>query len=1110
MSESPFRGIQPSQWLASNTLSFAILDRFPVSDGHTLVIPHRLVPDWWSCTDEERRSLMDLVDTVRGIIDSQFAPTGYNIGFNIGASAGQTVAHMHVHVIPRYDGDMTDPRGGVRHVIPERGNYLVPATRQGSPTLVTPQNGQMRKALVESLSKPDLDRVDLLVSFVQRSGLDLMGVHLDAALARGAHLRVLTTDYLGITDPAALGFLVDRLTDVRSATGQGELEVRVFSDQSQSFHPKAYLFTRSTDGTGVALVGSSNLSRSALEHGIEWNLETTGVAGLRAEFNKLWNDPRSQPLNQTWLSQYQARRTTTWLTAPSGSTQDIDEAIDLEGPPTATGIQRDALDALERARSQGFQAGLVVMATGLGKTWLAAFDSTRPVFRRVLFVAHREEILQQSRDVFRRLRPDGQLTMFVADERQLDGDVVFASIQSLSRHIDDVDPQAFDYVVVDEFHHADAPTYRRVLSHLRPRFLLGLTATPERSDRADLLALCGDNLVFECDLVEGIKQGLLSPFAYRAIRDVADYEEIPWRSGRFETEALSERLETQARVAQVLDEWHRLDSVPRRALGFCCSISHADFMADAFRRSGIRAAAVHSGSTSAPRSIALDQLEQRELEVIFTVDLFNEGVDVPALDTILMLRPTESPVVFLQQLGRGLRRHPGKDRLDVIDLVGNHRGFLLKARVLAELGGMRELTHRDALEVLGHGDVELPRGCSIVVETEVIDVLRSLLPRISGGARRRQQLRDWAEAHEGRRPTALEYSVLVDGAVPSGGKGWFGALLDAGLLNADEEQVIASELGGFLLEIEKGHYTKSFKLVTLQALLNAHKLVGGMPLADLAAGSWWLIQRDRRLRNDIVDAARQFSNPRQPGEREWFMYWRRNPIAAWLGENLRTADVVWFALDDQWFVPTFDVPEHLADAFTALTAEIVEYRLHRYLATKGRLDLGEHRLVRRADQVLDAKFMVETVEVGQSVVIESAGGARGGPSARNVDYVEGLDLILRRLGEVNASLTDIYLDTAAVRDLPSEMRRVHPGQTFPIDLADHDLEDLRRRTLRSMTRAGRREASVGGGNPRKRLRMVIDVGDWSDADLADWLAEGTSSGVGPVPLAEGGMAGPSS
>jgi hypothetical protein len=692
--------------------------------------------------------------------------------------------------------------------------------------------------------------------------------------------------------------------------------------------------------------------------------------------------------------------------------------------------------------------------------------------------------------------------MFIADERRLDGDVVFASIQSLSRHIDDLDPQAFDYVVVDEFHHADAPTYRRVLSHLRPRFLLGLTATPERSDRADLLALCADNLVFECDLIEGIKQGLLSPFSYRAIRDVADYEEIPWRSGRFETEALSERLETQARVAQVLDEWHRLDSVPRRALGFCCSISHADFMADAFRRSGIRAAAVHSGSTSAPRSVALDQLDQGELEVIFTVDLFNEGVDVPALDTILMLRPTESPVVFLQQLGRGLRRHPGKDRLDVIDLVGNHRGFLLKARVLAELGGMRELTHRDALEVLGHGDVELPPGCSIVVETEVIDVLRSLLPRISRGARRRQQLRDWAEAHEGRRPTALEYSVLVDGAVPSGGKGWFGALLDAGLLNADEEQVIASELGGFLLEIEKGHYTKSFKLVTLQALLNAHKLVGGMPLAELAAGSWWLIQRDRRLRNDIVDAARQFSNPRQPGEREWLMYWRRNPIAAWLGENLRTADVVWFALDDQWFVPTFDVPEHLADVFTALTAEIVEYRLHRYLATKGRLDLGEHRLVRRADQVLDAKFMVETIDLGQSVVIESQGGAKGGPGARNVDYVEGLDVILHRLGDLRASLVDVYLDTTQVRHLPVEARRLVLDKTLPLEIDATDFTELRRKILRSMSRVGRGQAANGAGNSRKRVRLIIDVGEWSDADLADQLADGRSTGARHILNAE--------
>lgn len=1079
MSESPFLDIDPQQWVASNDLAFAVFDRYPVSVGHTLVITRRLVPDWWGCTAAERLALMDLVDTVRFALDHQFRPTGYNVGFNAGQSAGQTVPHVHVHVIPRYDGDMADPRGGVRHVIPAQGNYLAP---WNPAPLVTPAEGRMRRALTGGLLHEEFDRIELLVSFVQRSGLDIIGVHLDAALARGAQVRVLTTDYLCITDPAALGFLLDRI-------GGTSLEVRVFTDPSTSFHPKAYMFSRSKDGSGLAVVGSSNLSRSALERGIEWNLEIQHLDEVRSEFEVLWNDRRVIPLRQEWLTDYTTRRQIQLAARDASDERDTADGDLPETAPTPTPVQREALDALERTRIVGFEAGLVVMATGLGKTWLAAFDSTRPHIRRVLFVAHREEILRQSRDVFRRVRPDGTLTTFAGDQRNLTGDVVFASIQSLARHLDQVDPQAFDYVIVDEFHHADAPTYRQVLSHLRPRFLLGLTATPERSDRADLLALCADNLVYECDLVAGIQLGLLSPFAYRAIRDVADYEQIPWRAGRFDVAALAERLETKARADQVLEEWRRLGDGPRRGLGFCCSITHADFMAQHFAAAGVAALAVHSGAGSAPRERALEQLDQGSVEVLFTVDLFNEGVDVPALDTVLMLRPTESAIVFLQQLGRGLRRHPGKVQLDVVDLVGNHKGFLIKARLLAEIGGVAVGSPRQAVERLRDNELMLPAGCSVVVDTEVIELLEALLVQQGGRRRNIDELLTWADAHEGRRPTALEYALYLNQPVPNAQHGWFGLLRDANLLNADELAVVGSRAGEFLREVEKGAYTKSFKLVTLQAMLNARQLRVGMPLRELALGSRWLVLRDRRLRNDLANATRAFSDPSRPSDSEWLAYWQRNPIDAWTSTS-RGEAAPWFRVHDGRFMPTFSVPDGLGDVVDALVEEIVEYRMHRYLMSKQRLDVGERRLVRTADAVLDAEFVVETIEGTSTVVIESSGGRRGQPDARNLDYADGFRLILARLAELDAVLHDVFIDTDRVRHLPVEQRRLDVGSPLPLQLEGHDLAHLQSRALRSMAAVGRDTSQKGGGNQRKRVRFVLDGVDLTDAELADRLAGG--------------------
>ena len=258
----------------------------------------------------------------------------------------------------------------------------------------------------------------------------------------------------------------------------------------------------------------------------------------------------------------------------------------------------------------------------------------------------------------------------------------------MCHHLSRFQPDDFDYIVIDEFHHAAARTYRRVIDYFRPKFLLGLTATPDRTDGADLLSLCQENLVFEASIHDGIEGGQLCPFHYFGVADDVDYSNIPWRNAQFDITELTAAVATEARARNSLEQFRKLGG--RRCIAFCCSQRHADFMAEFFVREGVRAVAVHSGANSAPRATSLERLRDGELEVIFAVDMFNEGVDVPSIDTVLMLRPTESTIIWLQQLGRGLRISADKERLIVIDYIGNHRAFLMK------LQGMATIVGRDA------------------------------------------------------------------------------------------------------------------------------------------------------------------------------------------------------------------------------------------------------------------------------------------------------------------------------------------------------------------------------------------------------------------------------
>jgi superfamily II DNA or RNA helicase len=808
----------------------------------------------------------------------------------------QTVGHLHVHVIPRYRGDMPDPRGGVRHVIPGKGNYLRLATEPYA--LVDGQDRLLRDELLRCLRDPRFDRVNLLVSFVMKSGLEQIHGALLDALDRGVKVRVLTADYLTVTDADALAGLLD-LAEVRPDA----VATRVFHDPATSFHPKAYLFS-SADGLAAAtFVGSNNLSASGIAGGIEWAIGADQAAPLLASFERLWSDPRSLPLTHDVLADYRRR----WQPAVHTAGV-VPEPAAM--PPAPRPVQREALDALEQTRLEGFRRGLVVMATGLGKTWLAAFDAARPQFRRV--------------------QPDADLGLYYGGEKQPDARVVFASVQTLASNLRRFAADRFDYVVIDEFHHAAAPSYRRVIAHFQPAFLLGLTATPNRMDGADLLALCSDNLVYECPLADGVERGDLSPFRYFGIADDVDYAPIPWRGGRFDPGVLTEAVETQERAQHALDVWREKGG--GRALAFCVTVSHADFTAEFFRRNGVAAVAVHSGPTSAPRVLSVEELRSGDLQVVSTVDVFNEGLDVPEVDTVLMLRPTESPVVFLQQLGRGLRRSDGKDALTVIDFIGNHRSFLIKPRTLLSLGTGRQagqVSTSKVLRAMRSGEFGLPAGCSATYDVELVDILRAIT-RVGARSALEDYCRSYAD-ERGHRASAVQ--VYEAGYNPSSARTrhghWFAFLNELELLNEQERELVRRH-GDVLAGFEKVAITKSYKLVTLQALLQLGALRSGADVAEIAWTAQRIVTGDPRLLTDTRSA--EMPEPASVNADLWRDYWLKWPLSAWAG-RLRGASSGWFRIEGRRFEPTFLIAADVGETFDAMVDELVDYRLARYLFT---------------------------------------------------------------------------------------------------------------------------------------------------------------------------------
>ena len=694
--------------------------------------------------------------------------------------------------------------------------------------------------LINSLKKAE--SVDIIVSFLMESGVKMLLEELDNALKRGARIRILTGNYLGITQPSAL-YLIKRKLGER-------VDLRFYNEKARSFHPKSYIFHYAEHSE--LYIGSSNISRSALTSGIEWNYRFTSTVDQKnyAKFYRTFEDlfeNHSVIIDDEELRRYSKN----WHKPAVAKDIEKYDALDEGANDTnirmlyePRGAQIEALCALEDTRAQGAKKALVSAATGVGKTYLAAFDSK--AYKRVLFVAHREEILNQAAVSFRNVRNSEDYGFFNGDEKCTDKSVIFASVATLGRteYLNDryFSPDYFSYLVIDEFHHAVNDQYKRIVEYFKPHFLLGLTATPERMDGRNIYEICDYNVPYEISLSDAINKGMLTPFHYYGIFDDTDYSGLHMLRGRYDEKELNETY---------IGNVHRHDLIykyyckygSKRALGFCCSRAHAEEMAKEFCKRGIPSVAVYSnadGEFSEDRSVAIGKLKKGEIRVIFSVDMFNEGVDITSVDMVLFLRPTESPIIFLQQLGRGLRRSKGKEYLNVLDFIGNYENA---GRVRFLLTG-KDLSRQEAYIPADRSSV--PDDCLIDFDMRLIDLFAEMDTKHLKMKDRIRNEYFRVKNLLGRRPSRIELFTYMDDevyqlAITHSKDNPFRRYLEY-LKGLDEltmdEKVLCRGIGReFINLIENTNMSKVYKMPVLMAFYNHGAVLMEVSEAQLLA-SW--------------------------------------------------------------------------------------------------------------------------------------------------------------------------------------------------------------------------------------------------------------------------------
>ncbi len=790
----------------------------------------------------------------------------------------------------------------------------------------------------------DSETIYLLISFVMESGVELLAPSLRVAAKGGADIKILTGDYLYVTQPEALR----ELREIHPA-----IEVRLWNSHGVSFHPKAYLF-RKRMGDDVVIVGSSNLSRSALTTGVEWSLSVSAgeqdpvIEEAEEKFFRLFNGEQTIPVNPISIEQYQREYeeyhsrhpdlARTWALAEGESRDsepDDGEELDLAGestipydaPIAPRPAQVEALEQLQITRAEGYDKALVVMATGLGKTYLAALFAKG--FRRVLFIAHREEILLQAKEAFALVSPEKSSGLFTGRDKEDEADIILASVFTLGRkrYRTRFGRRRFDLIIVDEFHHAAAATYQAVMDWFHPKFLLGITATPDRLDGRDVYALCDGNVAYKMEFLEAIGRGWLAPFHYVGVYDETDYSQIRWLGSRYDEQELLFAQTRDGVADAVQDAWDKY--AQSRGLAFCSSVAQARFLAHHFEAHGVRCVCVHGGSSNFVRSASIRKLHSGELDLIFTVDLFNEGVDIPAVDTLLFVRPTESLTVFTQQVGRGLRPFPGKSHCTIIDVIGNYRNADLKLS-LFDAAEAAEVTKSSRTIRI---PPEVPVGCEFHLDLKVVDLIRAMQRKRHPRRERLRESYQTVKFNLGRRPTYEEMHLLgtTDSRELKQEYGSYVGFL-AAIGELDEDEMAAfRRFEPWLQEVESTSMSKSYKMVLLLAMLERgirdwHKPVTTAQLAPFFHAFYMAKEYRRKIDFSDKDKAALADYD----EHKVASLMERNPMRFWSGSSKGFAQ-----FDGGRFGFRLDVPDGMAKTLYAWTREVCEYRLHGYFERKG-------------------------------------------------------------------------------------------------------------------------------------------------------------------------------
>ncbi|MHC1750568.1 MAG: DEAD/DEAH box helicase family protein [Cellulosilyticaceae bacterium] len=717
--------------------------------------------------------------------------------------------------------------------------------------------------------------IDIIVSFLMESGAKLILRDLKETIARGAKIRILTGSYLNITQPQALYLLKDCFDN--------QIDLRFYNIPNKSFHPKSYIFHGETESE--LYVGSSNISRGALTTSLEWNyrLRKTGNETdfdyFVNTFENLWEN-NSIEITDAVLKSYSMH----WKKPSVLVEIEENENPEVIGLFEPRGAQIEALYALKQLREQAVDKALVVVATGIGKTYLAAFDSKE--YEKILFIAHREEILQQADRSFQNVRGTKCSGYFYGAQKDTNQDVTFALVQTLGKEEylceDYFKPDEFDYIIVDEFHHAVSSNYKRIIDYFKPQFLLGLTATPERLDNKDVFALCDYNCAYEVRLQEAINKGWLVPFRYYGIYDdTVDYSQIATSNGKYVTKELEQSLMLNKRADIILKYYKKYSS--KCALGFCTSKAHAEYMAAYFNENGVVASAVYSGDQgmySEDRKIALQRLKEGIVQIIFSVDMFNEGLDVPAVDMVLFLRPTESPTIFLQQLGRGLRKYKGKQHLIVLDFIGNykkanHIPFLLAGKPY------------DKKAILSGSPLAFsyPEGCIVDVAVELIDLFKL---QAQGEQTLKEKIKaDYDRVKEtlGHVPSRVELLLGMDEAIYQGMrsnrklnvfKDYLGFLKENDQLTLDEVALYESIGENFINRVALTSMSRTYKMPILLAFYNE----GNIKLVIDEDAIYKSFKTFYNKGSNGIDLSQDKSNKdyRKWNQEAWVNLAKRNPV----------------------------------------------------------------------------------------------------------------------------------------------------------------------------------------------------------------------------------------